>query len=156
MKALTVLYDEHCPLCIRSARWLQSQEAFLPLECLAAGSAEVLRRYGEVFRAEKKELTVIDDRGGVYRGTDAWLMCLFALVDYREWSTRLATPSLKPLARTAFEALSTHRQGLSRLLWAREAELREGLRAARPDPGCAEDACEREPILQATPVQSAG
>lgn len=156
MRALTVLYDEHCPLCIRSARWLQSQQTFLALECLAAGSPETLRRYGELFRAERKELKVIDDRGGVYRGTDAWLMCLFALVDYREWANRLATPSLKPLARTAFEALSTHRRGLSRLLWAEETELREGLRAARPERGCSQDQCETEPILQASPVESAG
>jgi len=153
MRALTVLYDERCPLCIRSARWLQAQEAFLQVETVAAGSAEARRRYGEALSPGAKELTVVDDRGGVYRGTDAWLMCLFALVDYRQWALRLSTPSLKPLARTAFEALSANRGRVSRLLWAEEAEFRQGLQReqARAEEACDEDGC-RVGIIDATPV----
>ena len=48
------------------------------------------------------ELVVVDDSGGVYRNGSAWIMCLYALREYREWSLRLATPALFPLARQAF------------------------------------------------------
>ena len=57
----------------------------------------------------EKELLVIDDQGGVYRGDAAFLMCLWALRKYRGWALRLATPALHPVARRAFKWISTHR-----------------------------------------------
>lgn len=155
MTRITVLYDEACPLCIRSARWLETQEAFIPVECLAAGGMQAHRRYGDLLVAGKKELTVVDDRGGVYRGTDAWLIALFALVEYREWAMRFSAPSLKPLARMMFETLSANRRRISGLLWADEVTVRENLQrehaAARNGaPDCDEGACD---ILDALPVR---
>jgi len=62
------------------------------------------------------ELIVISDLGGVYRGAEAWIMCLYALVDYREWSLRLARPALLPLARRVFEWVGDSRADISRRL----------------------------------------
>lgn len=117
MERLTVLYDENCAFCVRCAQWLVAQEAYVPLECVPAGSPHARRRFGELRRAKKQELVVVDDRGGVYREADAFLMCLFALVEYRKWALRLAAPALRPLARSAFELLSSNRTRLSAWLW---------------------------------------
>jgi len=52
----------------------------------------------------------------VWKGSDAFLMCLWALKDWREWSYRLASPQLAPLAERFFHALSTRRQHIATLL----------------------------------------
>jgi hypothetical protein len=43
-------------------------------------------------------------------------MCLYALEDFREWSLRLAAPSLRPLARQAFALVSRSRRSISQWL----------------------------------------
>ena len=57
---------------------------------------------------------MVSDEGGVYRGPQAWIMCLYALRDYREWSQRLAHPALLPWARRVCELLSENRFRVSR------------------------------------------
>jgi hypothetical protein len=63
-----------------------------------------------------EELLVVDDQGGIYHEGDAWLMCLWALAEYRLWAARLSSPVLLPLARQAFAMLSQGRSGLSAML----------------------------------------
>jgi predicted DCC family thiol-disulfide oxidoreductase YuxK len=58
----------------------------------------------------KDELVVISDDGGVYRGAQAFIMCLYALEGYRDWAEWLSSPALLPLARPAFEMLSKNRK----------------------------------------------
>jgi len=116
MTRLTVLYDASCGLCIHSRAWLERQPKFAELEFVAAHSAKARELFPELAGTGPDELVVVDDEGGVYRGAYAWLMCLYALVEYREWSFRLAQPRLLPLARWAFAWVSTNRKDLSRAL----------------------------------------
>src|SRR5262249_26293478 len=78
----------------------------------------------------------VSDEGGVYRSGHAWIMCLYALEDYREWALRLAQPGLFPLARQAFALLTKQRGRISRWLkLASEAEIAETLRSIN-EPVC--------------------
>jgi predicted DCC family thiol-disulfide oxidoreductase YuxK len=141
MRTLTVLYDETCAFCVRCAQWLGSQERYVRLELLPAGGPEATRRYAGLRRAQRMELLAVDDEGGVYRDDDAWLVCLWALVEYRPWARRLASPALRPLARGAFKLLSSNRKRVSRWLWhSADDVMAHGLReeekaAARCDGG---------------------
>src|SRR5262249_25469517 len=82
------------------------------------------------------ELFVVSDDGAVFDGGSAWIVCLWALVDYRDWSYRLATPALLPLARPAFELFSKRRKSISRRLrLLPQSDLVAELQAA-PDPTC--------------------
>lgn len=139
MRALTVLYDDRCGLCSNARRWLLLQRPLVPLELLAAGSAEARRRFPTLAEAEPSELLAVSDEGDVYRGPSAWIVCLWALEDYRDWSFRLAGPTLLPLARSAFEWISTRRHALSRTLrlMSDEEIAREATRAAGPAAACA-------------------
>ena len=58
-------------------------------------------------------MAVLSDTGEVWTGDSAWLIVLWALDDYRDWSYRLARPELLPLARQAFATLSKNRAELS-------------------------------------------
>lgn len=138
MNKLTVLYDADCGFCIRCRWWMIHQPKFVELEFLPAGGPDAARRFPELAApGAVEELIVVDDEGGVYRGAHAWLMCLWALVEYREWSDWLAAPALLPLARGAFALVSSNRKKLSAWLGlAPEGELIEEIRHSEP-PRCA-------------------
>ncbi|MEM1027904.1 MAG: DUF393 domain-containing protein [Planctomycetota bacterium] len=114
---LTVLYDPSCPLCLRCRQWLAQQPKYLPMRFVAQGTADAGRRFpqldvGTPDRVE--DLIVVSDDGKVYRNTRAWIMCFYALREYRPLAFRLSHPALMPLARRAYQAIANNRMWLSR------------------------------------------
>ncbi len=112
MQHLYVLYDDRCGLCRWIKGWATEQPAFIPLVFIPAGEAERLIP-GASTPGVPEELVVVSDEGEVYRGDSAWIMCFYALEEFREWSLRLASPALRPLARKAFALVSRHRVNVS-------------------------------------------
>ena len=131
MRRLFVLYDADCGLSRRLASWLATEPALIPLLPLAAQSAEAARLFPG--HAPGAELAVVSDQGAVWLGDHAWIMCLYALRNYRDWARKLSHPLLLPLARQAYATLSTHRSTISRFMGARELADRLG---AVPAPAC--------------------
>jgi predicted DCC family thiol-disulfide oxidoreductase YuxK len=110
MEQLTVLYDARCELCRHIRSWLETQAAYVRLDFVAAGSDEARRRFPDLDQAAAlEELTVVSDAGDVYAGAQGWLMCLWALRDYRAWALRLGTPALMPQARRFIAWVSQNR-----------------------------------------------
>lgn len=110
MRTLTVLYDAHCELCCRVRSWLENQAKYIDLKFVAAGSEEAHRRFPQLdHNRTLTELTVIGDNGWVYRDSKAWLICLWALREYREWSLSLGSPELMPIARRLIVWVSKNR-----------------------------------------------
>jgi predicted DCC family thiol-disulfide oxidoreductase YuxK len=123
MKCLYVLFDAECELCMRCRNWLMKQPAFVPLVFIAFQSDEAQQRFPGIDALKPGEqLLVISDEGAVYRGANAWIMCLWALENYREHAQRLANPVLLPLARTVCELLSRNRFFLSDILFRENPE----------------------------------
>lgn len=117
MQRLYVLFDDRCGLCLRARRWLSERPVYLDLRFIPATSEWARQRFPTLCGpGEPEELIVVSDEGGVYRGEGAWIMVLFALCEYREWSLRLAKPGLRPLARQAFALISRNRRSISRWL----------------------------------------
>ena len=133
MNKLVVLYDASCGFCVSCRSWLGEQPAFVPLEFTATGSAAAASLFPDVTDSAG-ELVVVGDDGAVYRGPDAFIMALWALVEYRELSMRLASPLLKPFARAAFRALGRSRRALSWLLRLEPEELADRLSEGRTAP----------------------
>jgi len=123
---LCVVYDSACGLCSAVRDWTTRQVTLVPVEFLAAHCEEALLRFGQL---PQGELAVVADTGEVWLGNHAWLVCLWALRDYREWSLRLARPPLSLMAREAYAAVSRNRLGLSQLLDIQsDSELEQQLR----------------------------
>jgi predicted DCC family thiol-disulfide oxidoreductase YuxK len=133
MRRLFVLYDADCGVCRQLAHWLATQPALIPLAPIPAQSAAAARIFPSQGTGAPRELVVVSDQGAVYFGDHAWIMCLYALREYRSWARKLSHPMLLPLARQAFAALSKHRSLISRFMG--ERELAERLRAV-PAPHC--------------------
>lgn len=117
MSGLTVLFDPDCALCRRARIWLGRQKALIRLRFVPAGSLEAQRLFPALDPASTlREMTVIGDRGEVYRGAKAWLMCLWALRDYREMAIRWSDPERIEYARRFVAWISKNRFRLSWLI----------------------------------------
>ncbi|MFI5754327.1 thiol-disulfide oxidoreductase DCC family protein [Streptomyces sp. NPDC051569] len=111
VRALTVLYDARCPLCVHVRHWLLRQPQLVPIDLVPAASQEARRRFPELdHRSTLKEITAIGDGGQVYRGTAAWIVCLWALAEHRPKAHWLATPAGAPFARVSVLAASKYRE----------------------------------------------
>lgn len=100
MTRLIVFYDPRCGLCCAVRDWTGRQPQLMPVDCRPK-------------REDMDELVVVADSGEMWAGDTAWLMVLWALAEYRDWSYRLATPVLLPTARVLFARLSRYRGSLS-------------------------------------------
>jgi predicted DCC family thiol-disulfide oxidoreductase YuxK len=117
MEKLYVLYDPKCELCCRLKNWILVQRSWIGIAVVEQGSEKAKRLFPELEQvAGKEDLAVISDEGEVYLNNHAWIMVLYAMVEYRDWAARLTHPLLMPLARQAFAALSKNRHRLSSFL----------------------------------------
>lgn len=114
--ALTVLYDPSCGLCRRVHDWLTDLPKLVELELVPIKSDEARRRFPSLnHELTSNDLTVVSKEGAVYLGPKAWIMVLWALSGYREWSYRLSSPELLPTTRRVVSMISQHRYQISRI-----------------------------------------
>jgi predicted DCC family thiol-disulfide oxidoreductase YuxK len=124
--SITILYDAACGLCTLAKDWIRKQPPLVGIEFLAAGSAEARRAFPQL---PARELAVIADTGEVWLGNRAWIVCLWALREYRDLAFRLTSPALLLMSREAFSAVSRNRLALSSLLRLRTGrEIEQQLR----------------------------
>ena len=115
MSSLTLLYDPGCGLCRRVHGWLADQPKLVELKLIPIKTDAARRRFPKLnHELTSKDLTVVSDQGAVYFGPKAWLMVLWSLCRYRDWSYRLASPELLPTTRRVVSLVSQHRYQISR------------------------------------------
>jgi predicted DCC family thiol-disulfide oxidoreductase YuxK len=110
---ITILYNAACSLCTFAKDWIRKQSPLVGLEFLAAGSTEAQRAFPQL---SPGELAVVADTGEVWLGNHAWIVCLWALRDYRDLAFRLTSPALLLMSREACVAVSRYRLALSSML----------------------------------------
>ena len=114
-RELTIVFDPECELCRRCRDWMFLQPSYLPLAFVPCSAEQAKSRYGEIPWLGD-ELVVISEVNDIWVGAAAFLTCLWALVEWREWSYRLAGPAFAPLAESFFHTISSNRRSLSSLL----------------------------------------
>jgi predicted DCC family thiol-disulfide oxidoreductase YuxK len=94
---------------------LAEQPKLVEMTFVPCNSEDARHRFPQLNHAlTVKDLTVISDQGAVYAGPKAWLMVLWALRQYREWSYRLASPELLPTTRRVVSLISKNRYQIGR------------------------------------------
>jgi predicted DCC family thiol-disulfide oxidoreductase YuxK len=89
--SLTVLFDERCTVCRRTAAWLATQDQLVPLAFVPAAGRVARDRFPDLDHSSTLGVvTVVTDRGLVYRGEHAWVMCLWCLSATRSLALDLA------------------------------------------------------------------
>ena len=115
MSTLTLLYDPTCGLCRRVQGWIAEQPKLVELRMIPIKTDAARRRYPKLnHELTAENLTVVSEAGAVYFGPKAWLMVLWSLCRYRDWSYRLAAPELLPTTRRVVSLISQHRYQISR------------------------------------------
>ncbi|MEM0897987.1 MAG: DUF393 domain-containing protein [Verrucomicrobiota bacterium] len=111
---LRVFYDAECGLCRACRDWMKDQAKFVEVlfTPYQSGNAERLCPGLHTLHPDR-QIIVLADSGEIYQGGAAWVMCLWALRDYRELASRLATPAFLPLAKKACALVSRNRLRLS-------------------------------------------
>ena len=96
-----MLYDPKCELCCRLKNWLLVQRSWVGIALIEQGSDKAKRLFPDLERiATKEDLAVISDEGAVYLNDRAWIMVMYAMVEYRDSASRLTHPLLMALARS--------------------------------------------------------
>ncbi len=113
VREITILHDGDCGLCVYAKWWMTKQAALVRMRFIETGSEDARRLYP---RIPVGELAVVADTGDVWLGDRAWVVCLWALRDFRDLACRLTSPALWSLSREAFAAVSRNRRAVSRLL----------------------------------------
>lgn len=106
ISSLTVLADPLCPLCRRVSQWLSQQPQLVPLEVVPVASAQARQRFPHLDHEQTlRTITVVADTGEYWQEGAAYVMCLWALADYRHHALRLTGPAgfaaAKAIAQTA-------------------------------------------------------
>ncbi len=129
---MDVIFDSGSDLCGDFREWCGQQPALIELRLVAADSPQAagLLPTSRAFDGGE-ELTVLANERAVYTGDSAWLMCLFALRDYRDWAVRLAHPSLAPLVRQAVRMFMESPQSISEWAILTDPQLVALLRGSR-------------------------
>jgi len=114
-RRLTVIYDDHCELCLRCSTWLSQQATHVEMRFLPSSDPQVYDLYGELpwYRIE---LMVVTDTGVAWVGSSAFVMCLWATLRYHRTSYRLSGRSLAPVAERFFHTVSSNRSVVSGML----------------------------------------
>jgi hypothetical protein len=101
---------------MRCRDWLGEQRSLVPMRFVACTSDEARTRYASVPWLGE-ELVVASDDGDVWAGPAAFIVCLWALEEWREWSYTLSGSAFAPLAERFFRALSSRRRSIAAVLW---------------------------------------
>jgi predicted DCC family thiol-disulfide oxidoreductase YuxK len=82
VRALTVLYDQQCPVCRGARRWLEMHRCLVPVDFVPVVSQQAIARFPTLDQAQcRSAVTVV---------TDAWVMCLWAVRSTRHLALQLA------------------------------------------------------------------
>lgn len=146
LTGLTVFYDGRCGLCCTFREWLERQPLRVAVALLPYQSAEAEAALPEIraLRPDREMIVRDDGSGQLFRGAEAWVMCLYVVRGYEPWARRLASPRLLPFARKVALHVANHRRLISRVLFSgREAETAARLRQMPPRPAaCESDRCD--------------
>ena len=117
MKKLTVFYDHHCGLCRSCRRWLKKQHTYFPVDFVAYDSLAARALCPEIGKLDPdREIIAMADNGDIYRGGNAWVMCLYATREHRPLAMKLASPLLLPIAKKVCALVAANRLNISSLL----------------------------------------
>ena len=116
--SLTVLYDQRCPLCQRLREWLGAQATLVPIEFVAAASAEAVARYPGLDHIRTTTvLTVVTQEGAVYEAERAWLVCAWALPAWQAAAEHFGTQRRLVLVKAVARLVDRHRHAAVRKLY---------------------------------------
>lgn len=145
IQSMEVYYDGRCAMCCTFHEWVHRQQRAYVVSFVAYQSPRAEALFSGVTKLDpERDLIVRTDQAAVFRGEEAWVLCLHSCKNYQNWARRLASPRMLPLARKLCDLIATHRLSLSKMLFnKKDRELLKMLHQM-PESECL-DRCSRKP-----------
>jgi len=128
-KTIEVFYDGRCGMCCTFHEWIHRQRRAFEIRFLPYQASEAELCFPGLHQLDPaREMVVRTSDGGVYRGAEAWVWCLYSCANYRNVARKLASPRVLPLAIRACRLLAANRHGLSKIFFRKtDKKVREVL-----------------------------
>lgn len=121
IRKIEVFYDGRCGMCCSFHEWINRQPRayqidFIPYQSPCA--EKVFPGIGTLDPA--REMIVRTCRNEIYRGAEAWVLCLYGCANHQAAAMKLATPGLLSVAIRACRVLAANRHSLSKVFFRRK------------------------------------
>lgn len=129
MEWIEVFYDGRCGMCCSFHEWIARQPRAFVIRFVPYQSEEAERVFPGLGTLDPaREMVVRTSEGGIFRGAEAWVWCLFSCSNHQAAARRLAGPRLLPVAVRACRVLAANRHALSKVLFGKkDRKVREKL-----------------------------
>ena len=139
---IEVYYDGRCGMCCTFHEWINRQPRAFGVDFIPYQAERAERAFPGIGMLDPaREMVVRTDGGAIFRGAEAWVMCLYSCANHQAAARRLASPALLPVAIRACRLLAANRHALSKVFFRRkDREVRENLHRMET-PACPGDLC---------------
>ncbi len=129
IEGIEVFYDGRCGMCCSFHEWIARQPRAFAIRFVPYQSPEAERVFPGLGTLDPaREMVVRTSEGGIFRGAEAWVWCLYSCANHQETARRLAGPRLLPVAIHACRVLAANRHALSKVFFRRkDRQVREEL-----------------------------
>ena len=129
VKKIEVFYDGRCGMCCSFHEWIHRQERAFQIDFVPYQAERAEEVFPGIHTLDPaREMIVRVDNGEIYRGAEAWVMCLYSCANHRDMAKRLARPAMLAVAIRVCHLLAANRHGLSKVFFRREdKEVRKTL-----------------------------
>ena len=129
VKKIEVFYDGRCGMCCSFHEWIHRQERAFQIDFVPYQAERAEEVFPGIHTLDPaREMIVRADNGEIYRGAEAWVMCLYSCTNHRDLAKRLARPAMLAVAIRVCHLLAANRHGLSKVFFRRkDKEVRKTL-----------------------------
>lgn len=145
IRKIEVFYDGRCGMCCSFHEWINRQPRAYRIDFIPYQSPDAERVFPGIGTLDPaREMIVRTDEGEVYRGAEAWVLCLYSCANHRVAARKLASPGMLSVAIRTCRVLAANRHSLSKVFFRmKDKAVREVLHRMQP-PECDSEFCPTE------------
>ena len=142
IQKVEVYYDGRCGMCCSFHEWINRQPRAYSIDFIPHQSPAAERRFPGIGTLDPaREMIVRTNCKEIYRGAEAWVLCLYSCANHQALAKKLASPSLLSVAIHTCRLLAANRHTLSKVFFrGKDREVRETLHQMQA-PECSNEFC---------------
>jgi predicted DCC family thiol-disulfide oxidoreductase YuxK len=135
IKGIEVFYDGRCGMCCSFHEWINRQPRAFGIDFIPYQAAHAEQVFPGLGKLDPARETIVRTSGGeIFRGAEAWVLCLYSCANHQEAARRLGGPGLLPVAIQACRVLAANRHALSKVFFrSKDRKVREELHRMKTD-----------------------
>ncbi len=142
ISTVEVYYDGQCGMCCTFHEWINEQQRAYEVKFIPYQSERAELLFPGVMALDPaSEMIVRTNDGELFRGAQAWVLCLYSCSSYQKVAVKLGGPLLLPVAIKACNVLAANRHKLSKVFFGKKDKIVAKELHKMPTPKCERGAC---------------